>query len=225
MVRPAIHKSVQAKIEATREKRRRYYAKDNILKRRRELHSSKSKESQAKAQEAAEISKEISKAVTIVFHREDLSESDNDSHDSSDSDENDRLSNLPECLLVIKDTKDKTSAMIGSDPCTFIKRILHDYVQTIMADNCSTKGDISIIETSMAKVQKLFDHAIPAQDQILNFCGISPEWHAADSVMRFLRTVLAYLEDILSLLVFGGPSELAEAEMLGELMYQKGIRI
>jgi hypothetical protein len=81
------------------------------------------------------------------------------------------------------------------------------------------------ISPSLKMHQKLLNHAIPAQDQILNFCGISPEWHVMDSVTRFLRTVLAYLEDILSLVMFEGASGLVEAEFLGELLYQKGSRI
>lgn len=115
--------------------------------------------------------------------------------------------------------------MIGDDPCTFTKDILHLYVQSLLVDDCSTNGDVTIIENAMTKVQKLLNDAIPAQDQILNFCGISPEWQATDSVTRFLRTVLAYIEDILRLVMFEGASGLAEAQFLGELMYQKGSRI
>jgi hypothetical protein len=115
--------------------------------------------------------------------------------------------------------------LIGNDPITFTKDILLLYTESLLVDNCSTKGDVTIIEDAMSKVQKLFDDMIPMQDQILNFCGISPEWHATDSVTRFLRTVLAYLEDILSLVLFEGASGLAEAQFLGELLYQKGVRI
>ncbi|KAG0703197.1 hypothetical protein DFH29DRAFT_981987 [Suillus ampliporus] len=88
-------------------------------------------------------------------------------------------------------------AMIGNDPCTFIKAVLLDYVKTMPDD--SFGGDISVIKTQIVKVQRLLNDTIPTQDQILNFRGISPEWRAADSVTRFLRTVLAYLEDILGL--------------------------
>jgi hypothetical protein len=134
-------------------------------------------------------------------------------------------SDLPECLLAIKHIKDQMLELIGNDPITFTKDILLLYTESLLVDNCSTKGDVTIIEDAMSKVQKLFDDMIPMQDQILNFCGISPEWHATDSVTRFLRTVLAYLEDILSLVLFEGASGLAEAQFLGELLYQKGVRI
>jgi hypothetical protein len=132
---------------------------------------------------------------------------------------------LPECLLIIKNVKDQMMEMVGNDPCTFTKEIVHLYVQSLLVDDCSTKGDITIIENEMTKVQKLLNHAIPMQDQILNFCGISPEWHIMDLVTHFLRTILAYLEHILSLVMFEGASGLVEAEFLGELLYQKGSRI
>ncbi|KAG1894366.1 uncharacterized protein F5891DRAFT_1195349 [Suillus fuscotomentosus] len=76
----------------------------------------------------------------------------------------------------------------------------------------------------MANVQQLLNRAVPAQDQILNFCGISPEWHAADSVTRFLRTVLVYLEDIQFVVLYGGIPDLTLAHSIGELMYQKGLK-
>jgi hypothetical protein len=114
-------------------------------------------------------------------------------------------------------------AMIGDDPCKFVEGVFCDYVKSFPED--SSPGDISIIESSISKVQKILNWTIPAQDQILNFCGVSPEWHAADSISRFLRTVLAYLEDIECLLFSGGVCELTLAHSMGEMMYQKGIRI
>ncbi|KAG1746444.1 hypothetical protein EDB19DRAFT_1905896 [Suillus lakei] len=223
MARPVIHTTTEAKRIAAREKRARYYAKDAILKRRRELRSSNSKEARAEAKFSNDLCKALKKALPVSNGDESMSESDNDSDHSSDNANN--PCDLPECLLVIKIVKDQMMEMVGDDPCTFTKDIVRLYVQSLLVDDCSTKGDITIIENAMTKVQKLLNHAIPAQDQILNFCGISPEWHATDSVTRFLRTVLAYLEDILSLVMFEGASGLAEAEFLGELMYQKGSRI
>jgi hypothetical protein len=112
---------------------------------------------------------------------------------------------------------------IGDDPCKFVEGVLCNYVKSFPED--SSPGDISIIETSITQVQKILDRTIPTQDLILNFCGVSPEWHAADSVTRFLRTVLAYLEDIQCLLFSGGVCELTVAYSMGEMMYQKGIRL
>lgn len=134
-------------------------------------------------------------------------------------------SNLPECLLAITHIKDQMLELIVNDPSTFTKDILLLNTKSLLVNNCSTKRDVTIIENAMTKVQKLLNNMIPLQDQILNFCGILPEWYATDSVTHFLRTVLAYLDNILSLVLFNGASGLAEAQFLGELLYQKGIRI
>ncbi|KAG1856533.1 hypothetical protein C8R48DRAFT_674944 [Suillus tomentosus] len=223
MPRPIIHKTPEAKLAAAREKRRSYYARnrDRILKNRRELRSSNSKESR----EARKFSRDLSKAVAKALRRdEDESESNTGSEDSQDSDDDEsQPDNLPECLRIVKEIKDEMLAKIN-DPCTFVHGILCAYVKN-MPDDSSTKADISIIETPMADVQKLLNRTIAAQDQILNFCGVSPEWHAADSVSRFLRTVLAYLEDIQFLVLYGGIPDLTLAHSMGELMYQKGTRI
>ncbi|KAG2352370.1 hypothetical protein BDR07DRAFT_1384343 [Suillus spraguei] len=105
------------------------------------------------------------------------------------------LSNLPACLLAIKVTKDDMLTLISADPCEFAKDKLAEYIKSI-PDDCSTKGDISIIVNSTGEIEKLLKHVIRAQDKILNLCGISPEWHAADTVSRFLKTTATYLEDI-----------------------------
>ncbi|KAG1791195.1 uncharacterized protein HD556DRAFT_1445460 [Suillus plorans] len=226
MPRPIIHKTPEAKLAAAREKRSRYYARnrDRILKSRRELRSSNSKESRA----ARKLSRDISKAVKKALCRddEDESESDTGSKDSQDSDDDDdesKLYDLPECLRIIKEIKDEMLVKIN-DPCNFAHGILCAYAKS-MLDDSLTKADISIIETPMADIQKLLDHTIPAQDQILNFCGVSPEWHAADTLSRFLRTVLAYLEDIQFLALYGGTPDLTLAHSMGELMYQKGMKV
>ncbi|KAG2033228.1 hypothetical protein BDR03DRAFT_985154 [Suillus americanus] len=190
MVRPLIRQTTQEKIAAALRHR------DAILKRCRELRSSKSKEAWAEANFSKDLCKALAKALRNID--KDASESESDDDSLSDSDEY-KLYDLPECLIAIK--------------------------KSLLVDDCSTNGDISIIENAMAKVQKLLKDTIPMQDQILNFCGISPEWQATNSVTRFLRTVLAYLEDILSLAMFEGASGLVEAQVLGELLYQKGIRI
>ncbi|KAG2354527.1 hypothetical protein BDR07DRAFT_1494419 [Suillus spraguei] len=206
---PIVHKTPEAKLAAAREKRRSYYARnrDRILKNRRELRSSNSKE----LREARKFSRDLSKAVAKALRRdEDESESNIGSEDSQDLDDDEKI-------------KDEILAKIN-DPCTFVHGILCAYVKN-MPDDSSTKADISIIEMPMADVQKLLNCTIAAQDQILNFCGVSPEWHAADSVSRFLRTVLTYLEDIQFLVLYGGIPDLTLAHSMGELMYQKGTRI
>ncbi|KAG1827958.1 hypothetical protein EV424DRAFT_1345110 [Suillus variegatus] len=172
-----------------------------------------------KEQEA--ITKEISRAVKKLHGcDDDESEPDDDSTD----DESDTLSDLPSCLLAIKNAKDDMLKLIGADPCEFVKGELTKYVESI-PDDCKTRGDISIIENSVAEIEKLLKHVIPAQDQILYSCGISPEWHAADTVSRFLRTTVAYLEDIQILAMSGGVPELTTAHMLGELIVDLRMRV
>ncbi|KAG1886582.1 hypothetical protein F4604DRAFT_1917394 [Suillus subluteus] len=193
-------------MEAAREKSRHHYAKHrgDILQRRKNLRTCINK----RDKEAEALSKEISRAVKKALHECDDNESELDTDESSDNDKIDTLSDLPSCLLTIKNAKDDMLKLIGADPY-----------------DCKTKGDVSIIANSVAKIEKLLKRVIPAQDEILNFCGISPEWHAADSVSRFLRTTVVYLEDIQILEMSGGVAELTTAHLLGELMYQKGIRV
>ncbi|KAG1884561.1 hypothetical protein F4604DRAFT_1918992 [Suillus subluteus] len=204
MVRPVIHKMLEAKLEAVH--------KRHLL-------------SLCKA--AKKFTKELLNAVTKALHRRDedesKSESDLDDDSESDDDESNKPYDLPECLHILKAIKDEMLEMISDDPCKFIEGVLCNYVKSFPED--SSPGDISIIETSIAKVQEILDWTIPAQDQILNFCGVSPEWHATDSVTHFLRTVLAYLEDIQCVLFSGGVCELTVAHLMGEMMYQKGIKI
>ncbi|KAG1858007.1 hypothetical protein DFJ58DRAFT_840482 [Suillus subalutaceus] len=205
-------------MEAAREKSQRHYAKhrDDILQRRKDLRTCIKK----RDNEAEVLSKEILRAVKKALHGCDDDESEPDTDDSSDNDEIDTLSDLPSCLLAIKNAKDNMLKLIGADPCEFAKDELTKYVKSI-PDDCKTKGDVSIIANSVAEIEKLLKRVIPAQDQILNFCGISPEWHAADSVSQFLRTTVVYLEDIQILGMSGGVAELTTAHLLGELMYQK----
>jgi hypothetical protein len=74
-------------------------------------------------------------------------------------------------------------------------------------------------------VQGLLNRSIPVQDQILNFCSVSPEFHAADTVSLYLSTMLAYLEDIKFFFGVEGVSGLCVAHSLGKLMYQKWLPV
>ncbi|KAG1894400.1 uncharacterized protein F5891DRAFT_1195237 [Suillus fuscotomentosus] len=214
MAHPIIHKTPKAKLAAAHEKCQCHYAKELILKRRRDLHSPKRdmKESQM-------ILKAISKGLHGSTSDED-SESESEPDEENSSDDVD-LSDLTQYLFALKIIKDEMLALTD-DPCAFVQGVFQEYIKTL---NSSAKGDVTILETPMATVQGLLNHIIPIQDQILNFCGISPEWRAADSVSHFLRTILAYLEDILCILTFDGLTELALAHSMGEFMYQKGIKI
>ncbi|KAG2072844.1 hypothetical protein BDR04DRAFT_1116732 [Suillus decipiens] len=174
----------------------------------------------------AKLAAACEKHSCYYAREEDESESDPEagSDDSQDSnDERNKLYNLPECLCIIKGIKDEMLAKIN-DPCTFTHNILCAYLKNLPEDSF-TKADISTIEMPMTEVQKLLNHTIPTQDQILYFCGVLPEWYAADSVSHFLRTVLTYLEDIQYLVNYGGIPDLTLTHSMGELMYQKGIKI
>ncbi|KAG1887171.1 hypothetical protein F4604DRAFT_1916986 [Suillus subluteus] len=173
--------------------------------------------------EAEAITKEISRAVAKLHGRDD-DESESDTDNSSDDDEIDTLSDLPACLYAIKTAKDDMLVLIGADPCEFAKDKLAEYVKSI-PDDCSAKGDICIIANSTSEIENILKCVIAVQDEILNFCGLLPEWHAADTVSRFLKTTVTYLEDIQLLEMSGGVVDLTTAQWLGELMYQKGIKI
>ncbi|KIK35324.1 hypothetical protein CY34DRAFT_17094 [Suillus luteus UH-Slu-Lm8-n1] len=67
MARPVVHKTPEVKLQASRERHRCHYAKDNILQRRRVLRSSKTKESEA----VKKLSKELLKAVAKALHHGD----------------------------------------------------------------------------------------------------------------------------------------------------------
>ncbi|KAG1759999.1 hypothetical protein EDD22DRAFT_955377 [Suillus occidentalis] len=149
MARPVIHKTLQARMEAAREKSRCHYAKhkEDILQRWKNLHTCINKHDK----EAEVLSKEISRAVKKALHEGDDEESEPDTDESSDDDEIDTLSSK---LLAIKNTKDDMLKLIGADPCEFAKDELSKYVKSI-PDDCKTKGDVSIIANLVAKIEKL----------------------------------------------------------------------
>ncbi|KAG1800501.1 hypothetical protein EV424DRAFT_1352146 [Suillus variegatus] len=213
MARPPIYKTDQAKLEASRERHRRHYAKnrDSILQRRRELCIIKP------SQEILEIQKALAEALG---YEDDATASETE----ADDDENDQLFNLPECLLAIKNIKDEMLALV-SEPCAFTEGVLLQYVKSL-PDDGNGKGDTLIVNTPKLKVEALLRRAIRAQDQITNFCGVSAaESRAAESVLHYLNTMLGYLDDIQYFLNIEGISELTIAHSMGELMYQKGIHL
>ncbi|KAG1781017.1 hypothetical protein EV702DRAFT_1193858 [Suillus placidus] len=212
MARPPIYKTDEAKLEAARERRRRHYAKDSILKKRRELRIIKP------SQEILEIQKSLAKALGYEDHA-------TTSEMEADDDENDELSDLdlPGCLLALKGIKDEMLALVP-EPCAFTEGILLRYVRSL-PDEGRGKGDTSIIENARAQVEGLLRRATPMVDSIKDFCGVSDESRAADSVSRFLSTALAYLDDIQYFLDIEGISELTVAHSMGEMMYQKRLRL
>ncbi|KAG2055337.1 hypothetical protein BDR06DRAFT_1006919 [Suillus hirtellus] len=222
---PPIHKTNQAKLQATREKSQRHYAKnrDHILKRRRELRVEKTKPSR-------EIQQFEKAVVRALKSRDDEDESDTElsETDESSDDENDTPSDLPGCLLALKGIKDEMLSLTDDrEPQKFVKDKFLQYVKSIKyTDDHGDNGDVTIISNMMLKVQDILNRTIHVQDQILNFCGpILDELRTADSVSQFLSTIVAYLEEIDYLIHWGGVSELCIAHSSGELMYQKNLHV
>ncbi|KAG1720949.1 uncharacterized protein EDB91DRAFT_1088632 [Suillus paluster] len=214
MACPPIYKTDQAKLEASRERRRHHYAKnrDSILQRQRELRISKP------SQEILELQKALAEALD---YEEDATTSETEADD--DENENDQLFDLQVSLIAIKNIKDEMLALVP-EPCAFMEGVVLQYVKSL-PDDGNGKGDTSIVDSPKLKVEVLLRHAIPAQDQIMNFYGVSAQSRAAESVSRYLNTVLGYLEDIQYFLNIEGVSKLTIAHSMGELMYQKGIHI
>ncbi|KAG1829988.1 hypothetical protein EV424DRAFT_1535395 [Suillus variegatus] len=211
MARPSIYKTEEAKQAAGRERRRRHYAKnkDNILKRRRELRITKP------SQEIQEIQKALAEALGYSDEE--------DTEMVTDDDENVNLSDLPGCLLALKCIKDEMLALI-QEPCTFTEGVLLQYIKTL-PDDAHGKGDTSIVKTAKAKVEALLRRAIPMVDSIKDFCDVSDQSYAADSVSRYLSTTLAYLDDIQFFVDIEGLTELMVAHSMKELMYQKRLNL
>ncbi|KAG2109334.1 uncharacterized protein F5147DRAFT_652423 [Suillus discolor] len=211
MARPTIHITPEAKLTAACEKCRCYYANH------RELCSPKHD-----MKESQNLLKAISKVLHGSASDEDSeSESDNENSESkSDTDIN--LFNLMQCLFALKIIKDKM-LMVTDDPCTFVQGVFAEYIKTL---DDSIKGDVTILKKAMAIIEGLLNHVISIQDQILCFCGITyDKWQATDLASCFLRTILAYLENILGLLTFDGAGNLAVAHSMGELILCYGSRI
>ncbi|KAG1884888.1 hypothetical protein F4604DRAFT_1918551 [Suillus subluteus] len=220
MPRPSIHKTLEAKLQASREKNRHHYAKnrDRILNRRRELRVEKDTGPS-----------ELQKAVARALHGYDSDEDEDELEMSGDVEENDDdiiPSDLPGCLLAIKRIKDDMLSLIN-EPQAFTKALLLQFVKSITyTDDRADNGDQTIVTNMVAKVRDLLNQAIPIQDEIHNYSGsLAAEFRAANTVCRYLNTTLAYLEDIEHYFDVEGISDMCVAHSMGELMYQKGLHV
>ncbi|KAG1893315.1 uncharacterized protein F5891DRAFT_1196546 [Suillus fuscotomentosus] len=217
MLRRPSHQTLQENLQAGRENQRRHYEKDRILSWRRELRVEKNTGPS-----------ELEKAIERALHGYDSDEDGDESEtgNSSDIEENDdSLSDLTGCLLTLKGIKDEMLSLI-TEPRAFAEGALLQFVNSIVYTNDrADNGDRTIVTNMIVTVQGLLNHSIPIQDKILNFCGVSAEFHAANTVTRYLSTTLAYLEDIDFYIHVEGVSELCVAHWMGELMYQKGSHV
>ncbi|KAG1812314.1 hypothetical protein EV424DRAFT_1349350 [Suillus variegatus] len=224
MPRPSIHKTLEAKLQASHEKNRRHYAKnrDRILSRQRELRVEKDTGPS-----------DLQKAVARALHGYDSEDELDMSGNSDVVEENDVditpyviLSDLLGCLLAMKRIKDDMVSLIN-EPCAFTEAVLLQFVRSITyTDDRADNGDQAIVTNMVAKVRALLNQAIPIQDEIHEDCGsLAAEYHAANVVCRYLNTTLGYLEDIEYYFDAEGISEICVAHSMGELMYQKAIHI
>ena len=126
---------------------------------------------------------------------------------------------------MVKKAKDELIEYAPA-PRTFVEKILGEYVDSMPIDpdnefeTESSMGDLSVIETALAKVKKIYSKAQKGQVKIYEMCGVCPEWRATEQVCRGIKELIIMIEDILCL-ALQGATTLAEAHFLGELAYQK----
>ncbi|KAH7903154.1 hypothetical protein BJ138DRAFT_1120663 [Hygrophoropsis aurantiaca] len=203
MVRPTIHKTPAAKLEASKAKRRNYYYREAINEGRRK-HCAK----RARAESVEE--EDRSNVVE---------------GGSDDDDELSDLSSLADCIATVTYAKDELLELVGS-PRAFVSTVLQEFIATMydtdvdsMEDD-NSDGDLSVIEGAIASVETIHEKGHKGQARIYETWGVCAEWYAADEVCKGMRFVITMLEDLLCYAMLGA-SDLAEAHMLGELMYQK----
>ncbi|KAJ8581682.1 hypothetical protein M405DRAFT_868455 [Rhizopogon salebrosus TDB-379] len=124
---------------------------------------------------------------------------------------------LFDCLSVLKDAKDDFINHIKA-PRVFIERILHAYTST-MPEEAGENGDTGVLEDAISCIQDLLHRATRAQDGILQLCGVSDEWRAAEEVCGCMRDMVTMVEDILCH-ALSGDADLASAHASKELLYQ-----
>ncbi|KAG1891795.1 uncharacterized protein F5891DRAFT_1197421 [Suillus fuscotomentosus] len=192
MVRPTIHHTVAAKQQATREKRRRYYKKhrDIILLRHHLCRTNNTPSITAESTNTNDLSNDEVDFEAIVT--------------------------LSDCLELVRDAKNKVLQIVPSAvPTVYVEGVLREYAISLCT---SVVGDIEILGDAVRRVEPYLIWAQQGQDKIFNMCGICDEWRAADEVSRFIGHLVAMLEDIYTLAVWG---DLNKAYLLGETMYQK----
>ncbi|KAG2355735.1 hypothetical protein BDR07DRAFT_1381315 [Suillus spraguei] len=161
MACPPTYKTEEARQAASRE--RHHYAKQCDL---RIIKPS---------QEIQEIEKALAEALGY-------DEDDTTTSEIKTSDDENNLSGLPECLIALKNIRDEMLELV-QEPCAFTEGILMQYVKSLLDDGYS-KGDTSIVKTTKAKIEGLLRRATPTQDLIRDFCGVSDQSRAAESLVR-----------------------------------------
>ena len=105
---------------------------------------------------------------------------------------------------MVKEAKDELIEYALA-PWTFVEKILGEYIDSmpINPDNEfeteSSTGDLSVIETALEKVKKIYSKAQKGQVKIYEMCGVCPEWQATEQVCRGIKELIIMIEDILCL--------------------------
>lgn len=119
-------------------------------------------------------------------------------------------------MRLVRDAKNKVLQIVPSAvPTVYVEDVLRKYAMSLRT---SVAGDIEIFGDAVKHIEPYLIWAQQGQDKIFDMCGICDEWRAADEVSRFIGHLVAMLEDLYRLAVWG---DLDEAYLLGETMYQK----
>ncbi|KAJ8582082.1 hypothetical protein M405DRAFT_868128 [Rhizopogon salebrosus TDB-379] len=144
MVRPTIHTTAEAKLQAAREKRRRYYQKcrDTILAKRRQSRKEK---------KSCQNVKGSNDAQSHLHEKCD-----------EESEDEESIGTLHDCIAVVKHAKDDFMQHVKV-PHKFIEGILDAYTKT-MPDAPGEYGDIKILEEAISGLEDFLDRASRGQD-------------------------------------------------------------
>ncbi|KAG1869104.1 hypothetical protein C8R48DRAFT_771278 [Suillus tomentosus] len=137
-------------------------------------------------------------------------------------DEDEPMETLQDCIAAVKYAKDDFMTYVKA-PRRFFDLLVDEYSKTMPdPEVCPTgNGDKSVFERAITSLEDFLDRANRGLDGILQMCGVSDEWRAADGVCRFMREMIGMVEDILLRLAEGGDGELSIAFMGNELWYQE----
>ncbi|KAG1800496.1 hypothetical protein EV424DRAFT_1352142 [Suillus variegatus] len=209
--RPATHTTPEAKLQAARQKRKKYHHrhKDTINTKRR-LSYTPTKHKKYSIPPKSEMSGMDTPPTSSA--RESLSPA---------------PTTLSGCLELVKDAKDELVGLaVLPGPYAYVEHILGRYVATVPREcfdietvDREEPGDISIIDDAICTVRKIYENAYRGQDAIFDMCGVCDEWRAADEVCRAIHRVIGYLEDVLWH-VRRGTTELAITHVHQKLKYQ-----
>ncbi|KAH7904783.1 hypothetical protein BJ138DRAFT_1119087 [Hygrophoropsis aurantiaca] len=221
MARPAIHKTEEAKRQAAKEKRLKHY-NNTDLKNRDAINARRRIE--CLPENRLVKRRKRSPCTKKATEPQEGAPGDDASANGKDSDFDPDNMTLTDCLSLVKDAKDELLELVGGAPRTYVGSVLHKFVATMeyseSAEDDDSDRDVSVITRAIDAIEDIHAKGHAGQDTIYEMCGVCEEWFAADQICRAMRNIVAMLEDIYCLALEGGVA-LAEAHMLGHLMYQR----